>query len=95
MTRAARRSGWRPPPLGGGGVGLAGPLVALLREEARAARRRSRAAGSKLDPPSGDGIYGHRRGKPLVLAVLGDSTAVGLGRASAPPRRPASWSPPP
>jgi lysophospholipase L1-like esterase len=33
----------------------------------------------KLDPPSGDGLYGHRRGKPIVLAVLGDSTAVGLG----------------
>jgi lysophospholipase L1-like esterase len=65
---------------GGGSVGLAGAaLVALLHEEARAARRKVEARTSKDDPPSGNGIYGRRRGKPLVFAVLGDSSAVGLG----------------
>jgi lysophospholipase L1-like esterase len=69
---------------GGGSVALGGAaLVALLREEARAARRKVEARTSKADPPSGDGIYGQSsrksRGKPLVFAVLGDSSAVGLG----------------
>jgi lysophospholipase L1-like esterase len=67
-----------------GGVGLAGAaLVALLRGEARSARRSIEARNVKSDPPSGDGVYGRSpgkgRGKPLVLAVLGDSSAVGLG----------------
>jgi lysophospholipase L1-like esterase len=65
---------------GGGSVALGGvALFALLREEARAARRKVEARTSKDDPPSGDGIYGRGRGKPLVFAVLGDSSAVGLG----------------
>ena len=65
---------------GGGGVGLAGAaLVTLLREEARAARRRVTANTAKADPPTGNGVYGRGRGKPLVFAVLGDSSAVGLG----------------
>ncbi|MCW2698612.1 MAG: Lysophospholipase L1-like esterase [Blastococcus sp.] len=68
---------------GGGSVALGAALVALLREEARAARRKVEARTSKADPPSGDGIYGQssRRsgGKPIVFAVLGDSSAVGLG----------------
>ncbi len=64
---------------GGGGVGLAGAaLVALLREEARSARRRVDAR-RQPDPPSGDGIYGRRRGTPISFTVLGDSSAVGLG----------------
>jgi len=68
-----------------GGVGLAGAAAfyALLREEARSARRRVEARTSKDDPPTGDGIYGdtrrNGRGKPLVFTVLGDSSAVGLG----------------
>jgi lysophospholipase L1-like esterase len=63
-----------------GGVGLAGAaLVALLRGEARSARRRVESRTVKADPPSGDGVYGRGRGKPLVFAVLGDSSAVGLG----------------
>src|SRR3954465_14510814 len=73
---------------GGGSVTLAGAaLMALLREEARAARRRVEARTSKQDPPSGDGVYGRGRGKPIVFAVLGDSSAVGLGveRASETP----------
>jgi lysophospholipase L1-like esterase len=65
---------------GGGGVGIAGAaLVALLHEEARAARRKVQARTDKCDPPSGNGVYGRGRGKPIVLAVLGDSSAVGLG----------------
>src|SRR3712207_7468663 len=69
---------------GGGGAGIVGAgLVFLLRGEARAARRRVEALADKNDPPSGDGIYGRGRGKPLVLAVLGDSSAVGLGVAHA------------
>jgi lysophospholipase L1-like esterase len=65
---------------GGGGVGLAGAaLVTLLRTEARTARRRVSARTAKADPPTGNGVYGRGRGKPLVLAVLGDSSAVGLG----------------
>ena len=40
----------------GGGLGLAGAaFYALLREEARSARRRVEARTSKDDPPSGDG----------------------------------------
>ncbi len=67
---------------GGGGAGLAGAgLLALLRLEARSARRRVDAQNLKQDPPSGDGVYGRARGraKPLVFVVLGDSSAVGLG----------------
>jgi lysophospholipase L1-like esterase len=65
---------------GGGSVGLAGAaLFALLREEARAARRKVESRSNKQDPPSGDGIYGTGKGKPIVFTVLGDSSAVGLG----------------
>ncbi|MGY1615797.1 SGNH/GDSL hydrolase family protein [Geodermatophilus sp. SYSU D00691] len=81
MTRAsvARRLA-AGAAYGGGGVGLAGAgLLALLREQARSARRRVEARTAKDDPPSGNGVYGRGRGKPLVLAVLGDSSAVGLG----------------
>ncbi|MGY1706861.1 SGNH/GDSL hydrolase family protein [Geodermatophilus sp. SYSU D00697] len=81
MTRAS--TAWRlatGAAYGGGGVGLVGAgLVTLLRAQARAARRRVEARTAKADPPSGDGIYGRGRGKPIVLAVLGDSSAVGLG----------------
>jgi lysophospholipase L1-like esterase len=77
---------------GGGGMTLAGAaFFALLREEARAARRRVEARTSEQEPPTGDGLYGRASGsgqeKPLVFAVLGDSTAVGLGvgRASETP----------
>jgi lysophospholipase L1-like esterase len=73
---------------GGGSVALGGAaLVALLREEARAARRNIESRTKKGDPPSGDGIYGRGKGKPLVFTVLGDSSAVGLGveRASETP----------
>jgi lysophospholipase L1-like esterase len=69
---------------GSGGLGLAGfGFVALLRQEAKAARRRVQARPRMPDPPSGDGVYGRssgrRRERPVVFAVLGDSSAVGLG----------------
>jgi hypothetical protein len=73
---------------GSGGLTLAGAgLVALLREQARSARRKVEARTAKDDPPSGDGTYGRGRGKPIVFTVLGDSSAVGLGveRASETP----------
>ncbi len=88
MTRAtvARRLA-TGAAYGGGGVGLAGAaLFALIREEARAARRRVDARRDP-DPPAGDGVYGRGRGKPISFTVLGDSSAVGLGveRASQTP----------
>jgi lysophospholipase L1-like esterase len=65
---------------GGSGVGLAGAaFVALLKQEARAARRNIESRGVTEDPPSGDGTYGRGRGRPIVFTVLGDSSAVGLG----------------
>ncbi|NEK85500.1 SGNH/GDSL hydrolase family protein [Blastococcus saxobsidens] len=73
---------------GGGSVTIAGAaLVALLREEARSARRKVEARTDKTDPPSGDGVYGRGRARPIVFTVLGDSSAVGLGvtRASQTP----------
>ncbi|GAA4752388.1 SGNH/GDSL hydrolase family protein [Modestobacter marinus] len=81
MTRASRaRRLATGAAYGGGGVGLAGAaLVTLLREEARAARRRVKANPSQADPPTGNGVYGRGRGTPLVFTVLGDSSAVGLG----------------
>jgi lysophospholipase L1-like esterase len=64
----------------GGSVTLVGAaLVALLREQARAARRKVEARRAEAVPPSGDGVYGSGRGNPLVFTVLGDSSAVGLG----------------
>jgi lysophospholipase L1-like esterase len=81
VTRAG--TAWRlatGAAYGGGGLGLAGAaMVALLRAQARSARRRVESRTTKGDPPSGDGIYGRGRGKPIVLTVLGDSSAVGLG----------------
>jgi lysophospholipase L1-like esterase len=64
----------------GGGLGATlGGLFLLLRGEAKLARRAISARTTKELPPSGNGVYGRGRGKPLVLAVLGDSTGVGLG----------------
>jgi lysophospholipase L1-like esterase len=66
--------------VGGGSATLAGAaFVALLKEEARAARRKVEAQTPKDDPPSGNGVYGRYKGKPIVFTVLGDSSAVGLG----------------
>jgi lysophospholipase L1-like esterase len=56
-----------------------GGLFAVLRGEAKMARRAIAARTTKQLPPPGNGVYGRGRGKPLVFAVLGDSTGVGLG----------------
>src|SRR6266700_391322 len=64
---------------GGGGVGLAGALAAVvLLGEARLARRVIPKAESP--PPRADGRYGAEfPGEPIRLAILGDSTAAGYG----------------
>jgi lysophospholipase L1-like esterase len=64
-----------------GGGGLAGLGVAglgVLLAEARLARR---AIGQPFGSsgPDGAGIYGDGPGEPLELAMLGDSSSVGLG----------------
>src|SRR5919202_1916503 len=64
---------------GGGGLarlGIAG--FGVLMAEARVARRAiGRPFGSV--GPDGSGLYGDFPGTPLELAMLGDSSAVGLG----------------
>ncbi|MCF6526085.1 SGNH/GDSL hydrolase family protein [Streptomyces sp. JJ36] len=77
---------------GGGGIGLVGgAAVGLLFTEVAIAKRR--VGGSDDVPPVADGLYGaayarygmvpHAHGRPparpLLLAVLGDSTAAGQG----------------
>jgi lysophospholipase L1-like esterase len=79
MSRAssARRIAAAAVYGGGGlaGLGIAG--VGVLLAEARMARR---AIGAPFGPgPDGTGHYGDGSGDPLELAMLGDSSAVGLG----------------
>lgn len=68
---------------GGGGIGLLGATaVGVLLTEARLAKRV--VGGAHEAPPHADGRYGsafvHRLGRdPLLLGVLGDSTAAGQG----------------
>lgn len=64
---------------GGGGLGLlSAGAFGLIRAEAALARR---AIGEPTGtPPEADGRYGgYHPGEPLRLAVLGDSSACGLG----------------
>ncbi len=73
---------------GGGGLGLVGAAaVGLVLAEVQFAKR---TVGTALgDPPRADGLYGSEFGRPgaglepgtvpLRLAMLGDSTAAGLG----------------
>lgn len=64
---------------GGGGLSLlAAGALGLIRTEAVLARR---AIGEPAgEPPPADGLHGHQYGgEPLHLALLGDSTATGLG----------------
>lgn len=60
------------------GVGVVG-AGAVLVSEARTARRRVEQYTPVDDPPTGNGIWGEGEGEPIVLAMLGDSSAVGLG----------------
>src|SRR2546421_5602731 len=64
---------------GGGGIGLAGLLAAmLLVGQARLARRTIPLAESP--PPRCDGRYGTEYpGEPIRLTLLGDSSAAGFG----------------
>ena len=69
---------------GGGGIGLIGAGAAgLITAEAKLARRT--IGQPKGRPPLGDGVYGHVPSAPtwglapLRLAMLGDSSAAGLG----------------
>jgi lysophospholipase L1-like esterase len=63
---------------GGGGLGLAyAAAYGLLRGEAKLARRWIGSTGEQ--PPVADGIWGAGDGDPIRLAVLGDSSAAGLG----------------
>jgi len=65
---------------GGGGLTVFGGLTfALLVAEAKLARRIIQGSAS-LVPPVTDGVYGRwMPGEPISFAVLGDSTAAGIG----------------
>lgn len=60
-------------------TGLSAAAGALLTTEARTARRRVEQHTPVDDPPTGNGIWGQGAGEPIVLAIMGDSSAVGLG----------------
>ncbi|MEV7419198.1 SGNH/GDSL hydrolase family protein [Streptomyces sp. NPDC089919] len=67
---------------GGGGIGLLGAAaVGLVLAEVQLAKQQ--IGTGQPDPPRADGRYGTEYGgpdaRPLKLAMLGDSTAVGLG----------------
>ncbi len=66
--------------LGSGGLTVLGGLTfALLVAEARLARKIIQGSASLL-PPTTDGLYGGwLPGEPLSFAMLGDSTAAGIG----------------
>ncbi|GIH49042.1 Lysophospholipase L1 [Microbispora rosea] len=80
-VRAARRIA-TAAALGGGGLTALGAVTyGLLMAEAMVARR---IVGQPhgLDGPQADGVYGAFPGEPIRMAVLGDSTSVGLGMTS-------------
>jgi len=80
MSRATRaRRIAATAAFGGGGLGAVGAAAyGVLRVEARLARRWiGRPFGET--GPGGDGVYGSGPGEPIVLAMLGDSSSVGLG----------------
>ncbi|MGP3913956.1 SGNH/GDSL hydrolase family protein [Nonomuraea sp. 10N515B] len=78
MARAARKIATAAALGGGGLTALGATAYALLIAEGLLARK---AIGQPhgLDGPPSDGEYGDFPGEPLQLAMLGDSTAVGLG----------------
>jgi lysophospholipase L1-like esterase len=71
---------------GGGGLTVLGALgVGVITAEMKLARR---WIGEPFEPaPQADGVYGAGLGPPLELAVVGDSSAAGMG-ADAPERTP-------
>lgn len=81
MTRAGRARGvaTAAAAYGGGGLTALGAVaVGVVAVEARMARR---WVGQPFGPagPDADGVYGAGPGDPLVLGVVGDSSADGLG----------------
>ncbi|MEV4014788.1 SGNH/GDSL hydrolase family protein [Nonomuraea angiospora] len=78
MARAARKIATAAALGGGGLTALGATAYGLLVAEGLLARR---AIGQPhgLDGPPSDGTYGDFPGEPLKLAMLGDSTSVGLG----------------
>ncbi|WP_433434617.1 SGNH/GDSL hydrolase family protein [Nonomuraea sp. CA-141351] len=80
MARAARKIA-AAAALGGGGLtALGATAYGLLIAEGLLARKAiGRPHG--LDGPPSDGTYGDYPGEPLKMAMLGDSTSVGLGLA--------------
>ncbi|NRQ38156.1 SGNH/GDSL hydrolase family protein [Nonomuraea sp. NN258] len=78
MARAARRIATAAALGGGGLTALGATAYGLLIAEGLLARRAiGRPHG--LDGPPSDGTYGDFPGTPIKLAMLGDSTSVGLG----------------
>lgn len=78
MARAARRIATAAALGGGGLTALGATAYGLLIAEGLLARK---AIGQPhgLDGPFSDGVYGEFPGEPLRMAMLGDSTSVGLG----------------
>ncbi|MFI7618110.1 SGNH/GDSL hydrolase family protein [Nonomuraea terrae] len=78
MARAARKIATAAALGGGGLTALGATAYGLLIAEGLLARR---VIGQPhgLDGPVSDGLYGDFPGEPIRMAMLGDSTAVGLG----------------
>ncbi|KAB8191145.1 SGNH/GDSL hydrolase family protein [Nonomuraea phyllanthi] len=82
MARAARRIATAAALGGGGLTALGATAYGLLIAEGLLARKAiGRPHG--LDGPPSDGTYGDFAGEPLKMAMLGDSTSVGLGMTEA------------
>ncbi|MFC6537918.1 hypothetical protein ACFQES_14160 [Nonomuraea salmonea] len=88
MARAARKIATAAAFGGGGLTALGATAYGLLIAEGLLARKAiGRPHG--LDGPHSDGVYGaHFPGEPIRMAMLGDSTSVGLGMTD-PARTPA------
>lgn len=78
VERWARRAATVAALYGAGLVALGGAAVGVVLVEARLARR---WVGAPFGPdgPDADGVYGAGPGRLVVLGVLGDSSADGLG----------------
>ncbi|MEU6718564.1 SGNH/GDSL hydrolase family protein [Nonomuraea sp. NPDC046802] len=78
MARAARKIATAAALGGGGLTALGATAYGLLIAEGLLARKAiGRPHG--LDGPPSDGTYGDFSGEPIKMAMLGDSTSVGLG----------------
>ncbi|GHE41192.1 lipase [Streptosporangium violaceochromogenes] len=81
-ARAARRIAAAAAVGGGGLTALGAASYGLLLAEAMLARYIVGRPHGMEGPPS-DGVYGAFRGEPIRMAMLGDSTSVGLGTTDA------------